>query len=352
MAAGQLLARDAELAVGRRPVGEDDRVVALAQLVDGDVPADLDVAEEAELGSGGGLLVDADHRLDLRVVGSHAEADQPVRRRQPVEHVDLGVRSLVLEHVLGRVEAGRARPDDGDAQGLALSSDHSERERVVTYAGVTAVAAVPSSASSARPERHRHAGEDRGVAQGVGARLGGAELLDQVEELARLVALERDDELLVVEAERVGGVDRDLRMAAADLDVIGHDPPALLERQPVPLALLVERVDEEVLAVRDADLRPRLGVRVGRGLGHREVGVRRLGPAGEAALGEDDVEGVQVLEDRALAEQHQVDVAAGADRRIRSQRAVLGEVLAGRQELGLVGRPLLGGRACARRGRA
>src|SRR4051794_41879567 len=52
---------------------------------------------------------------------------------------------------------------------------------------------------------------------------------------------------------------------------------------------------------------------------------------------------MDVLERRALAEQHQIRVAPGADRRIRSQRAVLGEVLAGRQELGLVGRPLLGG---------
>ena len=151
MRAGQVLARDAELAVGRRPVGEDDGVVALAQLVHGDVLADLDVAEEAELGPGGGLLVDADHRLDLRMVGRDAEAHQAIGRGQPVEHVDLGVRALVLEHVLGRVEAGRAGPDDGDAQRLVLCTDHSERERVVTQAGVTAVAAVPSSASSARP---------------------------------------------------------------------------------------------------------------------------------------------------------------------------------------------------------
>ena len=131
-------------------------------------------------------------------------------------------------------------------------------------------------------------------------------------------------------------------IAAAHLDVVVHDPLALLEGQAVPLALLVEGIDEEVLAVGDADLRAGLGVRVGRGLRHRQVGVGGGRPAGEAALAEHDVEGVDVLEDRALAEQQQVGVAAGADRRIRSQRAVLGEVLAGGQELGLVGRPLLG----------
>ena len=84
-----------------------------------------------------------------------------------------------------------------------------------------------------------------------------AELLDEVEELARVVALEGDDELLVVEAERVGGVDGDLRVTAADRDVLGHHPAALLERQAIPLALLVERVDDAVLALRRADLRPR-----------------------------------------------------------------------------------------------
>ena len=78
--------------------------------------ADLDVAEEAEALAGGGLLVDPDHRLDLRVVGRDAAADQPERGRQAVEEVDLGVRGLVLEHVLGGVEAGRAGADDGDAQ--------------------------------------------------------------------------------------------------------------------------------------------------------------------------------------------------------------------------------------------
>ena len=44
--AGEVLAGDPEAAVGRGPVGRDDRVVALLELGDGDVAADLDVAEE------------------------------------------------------------------------------------------------------------------------------------------------------------------------------------------------------------------------------------------------------------------------------------------------------------------
>ena len=147
------------------------------------------------------------------------------------------------------------------------------RKAVLTRPARRASRATPSRASRARADRHRDAGEDRRVAQRVGARLRRAQFLDEVEELARVVALERDHELLVVEAERVGGVDRDLRVAAADLDVLGHHPAALLERQPVPLALLVERVDDAVLALGGADLRTRLGLRVGRRLGHRQIGV-------------------------------------------------------------------------------
>ena len=70
--AGQVLAGDPELAVGRGAVGVDHRVVALGELGDADVAADLDVAEEPEALAGRGLLVDADHLLDLRVVGRDA----------------------------------------------------------------------------------------------------------------------------------------------------------------------------------------------------------------------------------------------------------------------------------------
>ena len=48
VAAGQVLAGDAELAVGLAADREDDRVVEALQVLDLDVVADLDVAEEAE----------------------------------------------------------------------------------------------------------------------------------------------------------------------------------------------------------------------------------------------------------------------------------------------------------------
>src|SRR5689334_16869471 len=65
-------------------------------------------------------------------------------------------------------------------------------------------------------DRHRDAGEDRRLALGVLARLGRPQLVDEVEELTRVVALEADDELLVVDPVGIGRVDRDLGVAATD----------------------------------------------------------------------------------------------------------------------------------------
>ena len=74
MRTGELLAGDPEVAVRGRSVRIDDGVEAVGELSGADVAADLDVAEEPESVSGRRLLVDADHRLDLRVVGRHAGA--------------------------------------------------------------------------------------------------------------------------------------------------------------------------------------------------------------------------------------------------------------------------------------
>ncbi len=114
--AGQVLAGDPEPAIGRGAVGGDDRVIALLELGDGDVSADVNVAEELKPLAGGGLLVDADHRLDLRVVRGDPGADEPERGREPIEHVDLDRDVLAFEQVLGGVKAGRARADDRDSE--------------------------------------------------------------------------------------------------------------------------------------------------------------------------------------------------------------------------------------------
>jgi hypothetical protein len=46
-------------------------------------------AVEAEARMRGDLVEGRRHRLDLLMVGRHAGAHQSIRRRQPVDHVDL-----------------------------------------------------------------------------------------------------------------------------------------------------------------------------------------------------------------------------------------------------------------------
>ena len=161
--------------------------------------------------------------------------------------------------------------------------------------------------------------------------------MHQVEEVGRVVGVERHDELLVVEAERVGGVDLDRPVAAAGLDVAAHDPHPLLAGQAVPLALLPHRVDDQVLALGPLARGQRLAlVGVDRLLGHRQVRVRDLRPAHQPGLVEQHVELVDRVERVGDHPQHQVGVAARADQRVRAQEMVLGEVGAGGGELALV----------------
>jgi hypothetical protein len=116
--AGQVLAGDPEPSVGLRTDGVDDRVVDREQIVVRDGRADLDVAEETEARPGRGLLERARDRLDVLVIGRDAEADEPPRRRQAVEQVDLDAGVVALQERVGGVEPGGAGAHDGDADGL------------------------------------------------------------------------------------------------------------------------------------------------------------------------------------------------------------------------------------------
>jgi len=113
--AGQVLAGDVHAPVGLGADGVDDRVVEAGEVGVVEVAAGLDVADEAEAGPLRDLLERARDGLDLRVVGRDAEPDEAPRGRQPLDHVDLdGL--LGTEERAGRVEAGGAGADDGDAQ--------------------------------------------------------------------------------------------------------------------------------------------------------------------------------------------------------------------------------------------
>ena len=130
-ASGEILARDPHPLVGLGTDRVDDRVVAGRQVLVRDVAAQLDVPEEAKAGASSGLLEHARHGLDVRVIGRHAAAHEPPRSRQPVEYVDLDdeVRtSLGAQQLARRVEPGRSRADDRDAQGAGFGADRSHGE--------------------------------------------------------------------------------------------------------------------------------------------------------------------------------------------------------------------------------
>ena len=82
---------------------EHDGVVHPAQLVEGERLADIHIAVKVDAFVGGRAREAAHHVLGLLVVGRHAEADQPVGRRQPVDDVDLA-RGIGLQERIRRVE--------------------------------------------------------------------------------------------------------------------------------------------------------------------------------------------------------------------------------------------------------
>ena len=114
--AGQVLAGNAQPAVGLGADGVDDGVVDPEQVLVADRRADLHVPEETEALARGRLREGPRDRLDVLVVGRDAEANEPPRRRQAVEDVDLDARGLALQERVGGVEARGPGADDGDAQ--------------------------------------------------------------------------------------------------------------------------------------------------------------------------------------------------------------------------------------------
>ena len=69
------------------------------------------VVSTAEAVAPRGLRVHPLDALYLRMVGRDAGPDEPERRRQEVDQVDL---EALVEQLRGRVEAGRPGADDGD----------------------------------------------------------------------------------------------------------------------------------------------------------------------------------------------------------------------------------------------
>ena len=92
---------------------ENNLVVELSQIVEAQVGAVFHVAVVPEPRIGSDLVVGGRHGLDFLMVRRHAAPYQPVRRRQPLQHVDLDDQLFLVQQVFGDVEAARARPHNG-----------------------------------------------------------------------------------------------------------------------------------------------------------------------------------------------------------------------------------------------
>jgi hypothetical protein len=115
VAPAQLLAGDPHRAVGRCPHRVDDRVVVAAVVGERQVLAELDVGEQPQSRVLRRALVQVCDRLDLRVVGGDAGADETPRGWQALVEVHVHLARCVAQEVPGGIAAGRPRPDDRDA---------------------------------------------------------------------------------------------------------------------------------------------------------------------------------------------------------------------------------------------
>ena len=110
----QIFPGDAHAPIRLRPRGIDDLVIVVAQLVDSDVAAELHAPEEAKPRVRGDLVEGNRDVLDLLVVGRNAQAHEPIRGRQTVEHVHLDDDPVLAQELVGGVVPGRPGTHDGD----------------------------------------------------------------------------------------------------------------------------------------------------------------------------------------------------------------------------------------------
>ncbi len=107
---------DVEVTVADSAGGEHHGVVVVAQLVDGDVAADGDVAQEAQAWLVQHVVQGLHDSLDAWVVRCDTVTDESEGGGHLLEEVDVDLVLLITDEEIGGVDAGGAGTDDGDAQ--------------------------------------------------------------------------------------------------------------------------------------------------------------------------------------------------------------------------------------------
>ena len=126
MAAGEIFTRNCEPAVALTADSASDLVVVRPEIADREIPAQLDVPQEAHPRVERHAFEDPDDLLDFRVVRGDTETHEPIRGRQAIEDVDpqigAGGATALRQQRGGGVETGRAGADDGDLYWTALGT--------------------------------------------------------------------------------------------------------------------------------------------------------------------------------------------------------------------------------------
>ena len=92
-------------------------MVVVGQFFDGDVAADGDVGNEAQVVFVQHVVQGLNNALDARVVGCHAVTDEAEWCWHLLEEVDVNVQLFVVDQQVGCVDAGWSGADYGHAQG-------------------------------------------------------------------------------------------------------------------------------------------------------------------------------------------------------------------------------------------
>ncbi len=161
--------------------------------------------------------------------------------------------------------------------------------------------------------------QDRRIADRGPPALGRPECTDEVAERHEVVGLVGDDEVLRVEAERVGQRLTDLGVVVADPHVLVHHALTGLLREEVPVRALDERVDDEVARALAGEERLLLLGRLPNVLRRPDPADERVGhgqPAAETGPKRRRSRRLQDVDGRGHPPQQGVDAGLEADRRV------------------------------------